>query len=85
MFDLDNIHPYYLSIKPEVLVIEMTVQFDSIKVTLTENNTDKVSLFDSSIIDSIILIASLLDSVLTFILEGIGLIPNNFLKLGELF
>ena len=48
MFDLDNIHPYYLSIKPEVLVIEMTVQFDSIKVTLTENNTDKVSLFDSS-------------------------------------
>ena len=46
MFDLDNIHPYYLSIKPEVLVIEMTVQFDSIKITLTENNTDKVSLFD---------------------------------------
>lgn len=42
MFDLDNIHPYYLSIKPESLKIDITVTVQSIKVTLTDKNTDKV-------------------------------------------
>lgn len=42
MFDLDNIHPYYLSIKPESLTIDISVIFHSVKITLTESNKDKV-------------------------------------------
>lgn len=42
MFDLDKIHPYYLSIKPESLTVDISVAVQSIKVTLTEKNTDKV-------------------------------------------
>ena len=48
MFDLDNIHPYYLSIQPEALTVDISIIVHSIKVTVTDSNKDKVFTKDST-------------------------------------
>lgn len=42
MISLVNVHPFYCTIRPELVTIDMSVNVDSVSVILAENKKDKV-------------------------------------------
>lgn len=43
MISLVNVHPFYCTIRPELVTIDLSVNIDSISVILAENKKDKVN------------------------------------------
>ena len=42
MISLVNVHPFYCTIRPELVTIDVSVNVDSVSVILAENKKDKV-------------------------------------------
>ena len=43
MISLVTLHPYYCTIRPELVTIDMSVSLEGVSVILAENKNDKVS------------------------------------------